>query len=137
MAAHQRANRPAGHGHAVIRRPTGARGDPAVGDGLPPLQIDDGDIGVVTRREPALAGDAIDPRRTGAGEIDQPGERIEANVSARMLVKGKFYDLAAAGKTLAAGGTYAAVAGSQRTEFRVDPAARPGTSPIVGRLVRL
>jgi hypothetical protein len=69
--------------------------------------------------------------------IDLPGERIETNVSAKMLVKGKFYDLAAAGKSLAPGGTYAAVVGSQRTEFKVDPLARPGASPIVGRLVRL
>ena len=69
--------------------------------------------------------------------IDAPGDRIEANVSVKMLVKGKFYDLAAAGKSLAPGGTYAAIAGSQRTEFKVDPLARPGASPIVGRLVRL
>jgi hypothetical protein len=69
--------------------------------------------------------------------IDLPGERIEADVSAKMLVKGKFYDLAAAGKSLAPGGTYAATVGSQRSEFKVDPLARPGASPIVGRLVRL
>jgi len=69
--------------------------------------------------------------------IDRPGEKIEANVTAKMLVKGRFYDLAAAGKSLAAGGTYAATAGSQRKEFKVDAAARSGASPIVGRLVRL
>lgn len=69
--------------------------------------------------------------------IDVPGERIEANVSAKMLVKGRFYDLAAAGKSLAAGGTYVATVGSQRAEFKVDRLARPGASPIVGRLVRL
>jgi hypothetical protein len=69
--------------------------------------------------------------------IDAPGERIEANVSAKMLVKGRFYDLAAAGKSLVPGGTYAAIVGSQRTEFKVAPLARPGASPIVGRLVRL
>jgi hypothetical protein len=69
--------------------------------------------------------------------IDLPGERIEADVSAKMLVKGKFYDLAAAGKSLAPGGTYAATVGSQKAEFKVDPLARPGASPIVGRLVRL
>lgn len=77
------------------------------------------------------------PGKVVIERIDQPGERIEATLSAKMLVKGKFYDLAAAGKALAAGGTYAATAGSQRTEFTVDPAARPGASPIVGRLVRL
>jgi len=69
--------------------------------------------------------------------IDRPGEKFEANLTAKMLVKGRFYDLAAAGKSLAAGGTYAATAGSQRKEFKVDAAARSGASPIVGRLVRL
>lgn len=69
--------------------------------------------------------------------VDLPGERIEASVTAKMLVKGKFYDLATAGKQLAPGGTYAASAGSQRTEFKVDLAAKSGASPIVGRLVRL
>ena len=69
--------------------------------------------------------------------IDRPGEKFEANLTAKMLVKGRFYDLATAGKSLAAGGTYAATAGSQRAEFKVDPAARSGASPIVGRLVRL
>ena len=69
--------------------------------------------------------------------IDRPGEKFEANLTAKVLVKGRFYDLAAAGKSLAAGGTYAVTAGSQRAEFKVDPAARSGASPIVGRLVRL
>ena len=69
--------------------------------------------------------------------IDVPGERFEAVLNAKMLVKGKFYDLAAAGKSLSPGGTYAVTAGSSRTVFRIDPLARPGASPIVGRLVRL
>jgi hypothetical protein len=77
------------------------------------------------------------PGKVVIERTDRPGEKIEADVSAKMLVKGKFYDLAAAGKALAAGGTYVATAGSQRTEFRVDPTARPGAAPIVGRLVRL
>jgi hypothetical protein len=69
--------------------------------------------------------------------IDLPGERIESAVTAKSLVKGKFYDLAAAGKSLMPGGTYAATLGSQKTVFKVDPMARPGATPIVGRLVRL
>jgi hypothetical protein len=69
--------------------------------------------------------------------IDVPGEKIEAAVTAKQLVKGRFYDLASAGKSLVPGGTYTATVGSQKTSFRVDPAARPGSSPIVGRLVRL
>ena len=69
--------------------------------------------------------------------IDVPGERIEATLSAKTLVKGRFYDLAAAGKSLMPGGTYAATLGSRRTVFKVDAMARPGASPIVGRLIRL
>ncbi len=46
--------------------------------------------------------------------IDLPGERIESAVTAKSLVKGKFYDLAAAGKSLMPGGTYAATLGSQQ-----------------------
>ena len=72
-AAHERADRPAGHGDAVIRRPAGARGDPAVGDGLAALEIDHREVGVIARRDPALAGDAVNPRRPGAGQIDEAG----------------------------------------------------------------
>jgi hypothetical protein len=77
------------------------------------------------------------PGKVVIERIDVPGERIEAVVTSKMLVKGKFYDLAAAGKTLAAGGTYAATVGSRKSVFSVDPLARPGASPVVGRLVRL
>ena len=52
--------------------------------------------------------------------IDLPGERIESAVTAKSLVKGKFYDLATAGKSLMPGGTYAATLGSQKTVFKVD-----------------
>jgi hypothetical protein len=69
--------------------------------------------------------------------VDLPGERIESAVTAKSLVKGRFYDLAAAGKSLIPGGTYAATLGSQKTVFKVDPMARPGATPIIGRLVRL
>lgn len=69
--------------------------------------------------------------------IDLPGERIAATVGYKMLVKGRFYDLAAAGQSLKPGATYAATRGSQRTVFRIDPHARPGATPIVGRLLRL
>lgn len=97
---------------------------------------------VATATQPVVYGlspvlQLAKPGKLVIERIDLPGERIEANVSAKMLVKGKFYDLATAGKSLAPGGTYAATAGSQRSEFKVDPLARPGASPIVGRLVRL
>jgi hypothetical protein len=69
--------------------------------------------------------------------IDMPGERVEAVVTSRMLIKGKFYDLAAAGKALAPGGTYSATVGARKVVFSVDVLARPGARPVVGRLVRL
>ena len=70
-AAHERADRPAGDRHAVIGRPAGARGDPAIGDGLAPLEIDHREVGVVADGDAALAGDAEQARRPGAGEIDE------------------------------------------------------------------
>src|SRR5207244_3421090 len=42
-AADDGAHRPAGHRHAVVGRPAGAAGDPAVLDGAPRLQVDQGD----------------------------------------------------------------------------------------------
>ena len=69
--------------------------------------------------------------------VDIPGERIEAAVTAKQLVKGRFYDLATAGKSLMPGGTYTVSSGSRKTSFKVDIAAKAGSSPIVGRLVRL
>lgn len=68
---------------------------------------------------------------------DLPGERMEAVLNPKTLTKRKFYDLAAAGKSLTAGGTYAAMLGSRKVVFKVDPLARPGASPAIGRLVRL
>lgn len=69
--------------------------------------------------------------------IDQPGERIETDVSAKMLVKGKFFDFAKTGHWLMPGGTYAATLGSRRAVFSIDSLAQSGASPLVGRLVRL
>ena len=70
-AAHEGADRPARDLHAVIRRPAGARGDPLLVMVSLALQIDDGEVGVVAGRDAALAGDAEEPRRAGAGQIDE------------------------------------------------------------------
>ena len=96
----------------------------------------------VAAQQPVIYGlspiiELAQPGKVVIERIDVPGERIEATLSAKMLVKGKFYDLAAAGKSLMPGGTYAATLGSRKTVFKVDALARPGASPIVGRLVRL
>jgi len=69
--------------------------------------------------------------------LDVQGERqqIELNGS---QPKGKFYDFAGANRApLAPGGTYSATFGSAKIVFRIDPQAKPGATPIVGRLIRL
>lgn len=68
--------------------------------------------------------------------LDQPGERIEVDVAAHQLLRGAFYDFAKSGQALAAGGVYRASVGSQQIIFKVDPDARPGQAPIIGRLLR-
>jgi hypothetical protein len=69
--------------------------------------------------------------------FDQPGERYEYTVSGGQLLKGTFFDLARVGQALAPGGIYRASVGSREIVFKVDPGAKPGASPVVGRLLRL
>ncbi len=47
----------------------------------------------------------------------------------------KFVDLSARGESLEPGGLYRASAGERMVVFEVDAFARPGKSPIIGRLV--
>jgi hypothetical protein len=68
--------------------------------------------------------------------LDQKGERQQFELSGKQL-KGKFYDLAGTGKSLTPGATYAATFGSRRIVFQVDAEAKPGPTPIVGRLLRM
>lgn len=69
--------------------------------------------------------------------IDVQGERYTLLIKKESLQRGKFYDLAKAGKSLTAGGIYTASMGSRSMTFRIDPGATPGSTPIVGRLLRL
>jgi hypothetical protein len=68
--------------------------------------------------------------------LDVKGERqqIELNGSQQ---KGKFYDFASANRALAPGGVYSASFGTSKIVFQVDANAKPGATPIVGRLIRL
>lgn len=68
--------------------------------------------------------------------LDIKGERQQIELTGSQA-KGKFYDFAGSNKSLAAGGTYAATFGASKIVFRVDPQAKPGATPIVGRLIRL
>ena len=69
--------------------------------------------------------------------LDQPGERREMITSGKPLLRGMFYDFATANIALAAGGIYRANVGAQVVVFKVDPNAKPGQTPIAGRLLRL
>ncbi len=68
---------------------------------------------------------------------DVPGERYAVTIKGASLLRGKFYDLAKAKKSLAAGGTYTATLGARSTTFRIAPNATAGSTPIIGRLLRL
>jgi hypothetical protein len=68
--------------------------------------------------------------------IDQASERQVVDVGKEQLVHGKFYDFAKWGKPLTAGGIYRVTLGAQEIVFKVDPHAKRGTTPIVGRLLR-
>lgn len=68
--------------------------------------------------------------------LDRPGERIEVDIGGRQLFRGAFFDFAKENKALAAGGVYRASVGSREIVFRVDPDARPGQAPVIGRLLR-
>jgi uncharacterized membrane protein YtjA (UPF0391 family) len=69
--------------------------------------------------------------------LDAKGERYEFEIGPASTVRGKFYDFARTGTTLNAGGIYAASSGARRVVFLVDRQAEPGSSAIIGRLVRL
>ena len=68
--------------------------------------------------------------------LDVSGERQQIELDGKQA-KGKFYDFAAANKALSPGGIYSAKFKSSQIVFQIDPQARPGTTPMVGRLVRM
>ena len=79
---------------------------------------------------------------TGRGKLvverlDVKGERYDVDLAAASMVRGKFYDFAKTGTALRPGGVYAASLGSRRAVFLVARGVDPGSTPIIGRLVRL
>lgn len=109
--------------------------------------------GAMAFRAPAKKGAAAPPEFTIHGlspvieakvagrlvieRIDQAGEKHEFDIAGPQLVRGAFFDLAKADKALVAGGTYRATYGGNQATFKVDPFAKPGASPLIGRLLRL
>lgn len=68
--------------------------------------------------------------------IDQASERYVVDVENEHLLRGRFYDFAKWGRNLAAGGMYRVSLGGQEIVFKIDPHAKPGNTPILGRLLR-
>jgi hypothetical protein len=61
--------------------------------------------------------------------LDMPGARLT------LTVEGRFVDLARSGTTLVPGGIYRATVDDVILEFQIDPLAKPGPGPVVGRLL--
>jgi len=68
--------------------------------------------------------------------LDQPGERLVVTLVGKSLLRGRFYDLANANDSLTPGATYLASLGELKVVFKVDARAKPGSTPIIGRLLR-
>jgi hypothetical protein len=68
--------------------------------------------------------------------LDVTGERYNLS-EASAPAHPSFYDFAREGRALAAGGLYQANAGSAGVVFRIDAAAKPGRTPLAGRLLQL
>ena len=69
--------------------------------------------------------------------LDQPGEHHEIAVTEQALMRGAFLDFAKSGVALAPGGIYRAKLADREIVFKIDPDAKPGDAPLVGRLARL
>ncbi len=68
--------------------------------------------------------------------LDVTGERQKIDLDGSQL-KGKFFDFARANRALTSGGVYLATFGRSRIVFRIDPLAKSGATPMVGRLLRM
>ena len=77
------------------------------------------------------------PGRLVIERLDKRGERHVLTLGKKSLLRGRFYDFAKARKALTPGASYLARLGGQEIIFKIDPAAKPGATPVIGRLVRL
>ncbi|MBR1157203.1 hypothetical protein [Bradyrhizobium sp. JYMT SZCCT0428] len=66
--------------------------------------------------------------------LDERGERLRIDLNGKQL-KGKFYDFDAHKQALSPGGIYLAKFKSSQIVFEIDAHARPGATPLVGRLL--
>jgi hypothetical protein len=69
--------------------------------------------------------------------LDKQGEYFRWDIDPAKLSRGRFLDLAAEGKALTPGGVYAGRWQNRLVVFEVDPSAKAGETPLLGRLLRL
>jgi hypothetical protein len=91
----------------------------------------------VTLYGPSPIVETAGPGKLVIERLDEKGERYDVDISPASVARGRFYDFAKTQTALKPGGTYAASLGSRRTVFLVDRRAEAGSTPIIGRLVRL
>ena len=98
--------------------------------------------GAAPAKLPTLYGTApLVQAKSGSTLVIERTDGKEASISvplkSEIMVGGKFYDLAKAGKSLTPGGSYLAILGTKRYAFQIDASATSAPTPIVGRLLRL
>ncbi|HEY6334504.1 MAG TPA: hypothetical protein VI113_01345 [Alphaproteobacteria bacterium] len=69
--------------------------------------------------------------------LDAAGEKLELDLPAVSLLRGKFYDCAKHGVVLAQGGVYRASVKGRSVVFKIDPLAEPGEVAFAARLLQL
>jgi hypothetical protein len=67
--------------------------------------------------------------------LDHPDKPIQINLTDRPSARSRFVDLAKSNIALLAGASYKAKLGQREVIFRIDPAADPRSTGVVGRLV--
>jgi len=68
--------------------------------------------------------------------VDEPGERLKIDIGENQI-KVRFYDFAKSNRALTPGGTYVARFKEAGIVFRIDPQAKPGATPVLGRLLQM
>jgi len=68
--------------------------------------------------------------------LDKNGEHYALTIGSPHSLGTTLYDLAGTGTALSPGGIYRATLGAQSITFKIDPSAKPGKTPILGRLLR-
>jgi uncharacterized integral membrane protein len=67
--------------------------------------------------------------------LDPPGQPIIIAVDQKSLVRGKFYDFAKEHRALKPGALYSARLHGKKQIFSIDRHAKPGSAPVISRLI--